>query len=312
MPPQEGAPPERGERGGELPHRQPAPCGEVDPVHRGGELDEVAGALGQGRRLRRIRGPVVVERTDLLPVHGGVARVRLALHPVDGGEQLPADAGAGGDVAVQVLAPGERRLRAGEERGRDGVRQLGPVPGGPLDARDPRCWRSRDPRRGDDPGAGDNPGDLGGAPPRRRRWPCCSPDRPSRPTSAAGRRRRRRHLAGGDEARDLPAGGRAGPSASRPTPMPTATVRPRAFAVGVADGAGVVACWPVAVGAGDAVTLARRRDAGRKEWRPGWQQAWRAAVAVGVAAGADDAAGPPAVSNWYRLYSFISAMRFAP
>ena len=100
-----------------VPHRLPPPGGEVDAVYRGGELDEVARALRQRRRLGRVRGPVGVERSELLAVHGGVARVSLALHPVDGGEQLPADAGAGGDVAVQVLAPGQRRLRAGEERG---------------------------------------------------------------------------------------------------------------------------------------------------------------------------------------------------
>src|SRR5262249_8135271 len=69
VPPQDGAPAERGERRGELAHRQPAPGGQIDPVHRRGELDEVAAALDQGRRLRRVRGPVVIERTDLLAVH---------------------------------------------------------------------------------------------------------------------------------------------------------------------------------------------------------------------------------------------------
>ena len=74
--------------------------------------------------------------------------------------------------------------------------------------------------------------------------------------------------------------------------------------VGVAAAAGVVACWPVAEGAGDAVTLADGAAAGLAA-------GVGAAVDAGVAAGADGVA-VPAVPYWYRLYSFISAMRFAP
>src|SRR6185437_13843892 len=180
VPPQQGAPPERGERRGELADRQAAPCGQVDPVYRGGELDEVARALDQRRRLRRIRGSVVIERTDLLAVHGRVAVVGLALHPVDGGEQFPADAGAGGHVPVQVLAPRQRRLGAGEERGADRVRELRVV-GGRLGGASP----AGHPRRGDDAVAGGDAGNVRAAAPWRGGASACA-------GASAGTRRRGR------------------------------------------------------------------------------------------------------------------------
>jgi hypothetical protein len=56
--------------------------------------------------------------------------------------------------------------------------------------------------------------------------------------------------------------------------------------------AGGLAWCPVVVGAGAA-----------------W---WPDGVAAGVGVDAGVAPAPPVLSNWYRLYSFISAMRFAP
>jgi hypothetical protein len=56
--------------------------------------------------------------------------MRLALHPVAGGEQLPANARLPGHVAVQVLAVAERALRGGEVGGRHGGGELRLVAGG--------------------------------------------------------------------------------------------------------------------------------------------------------------------------------------
>ncbi len=320
---------------------------------------EVARALGQGRRLRRIRGPVGVERADLLAVHRGVARVGLALHPVDGGEQLPADARAGGDVAVEVLAAGQRRLGGGEERGASpragaapgtGRARWPPVarvtravvtipvlvatpgtwalprraaaaaparagrgcPAGRAAARRGRCGRRRRRRRGDR-GAGVTGG--GRAAGRRR------PGRGAQ-RAAAGRRR---------------AAGASGPGETRPgcaRRPPRLRRCPRCRRHGGPDGASAGAATP---------GTARARSPGARPWRgpgagpprrpPGRASASprRGRVAAGaacaVAGAADGVRGrrcgrrrpvadagrrAPRLSNWYRLYSFISAIRFAP
>ena len=54
--------------------------------------------------------------------------VRVALHPVARGEQLPADPRPASDVAVQLFGTGERPLGLGEKRGGDGRRQRCLVP----------------------------------------------------------------------------------------------------------------------------------------------------------------------------------------
>ena len=130
MAPQQRAPAERGEGVGQGAHRQQPPRGQVDSVHGGRQLDQVAGALPERGRLGGVAGPVGVEGADLLPAHGGVPRMRLALHPVARGKQFPANARLRGDVAVEVLAVAERSLRGGEIRGRHRGGELGLVPGG--------------------------------------------------------------------------------------------------------------------------------------------------------------------------------------
>src|ERR1700753_4124269 len=64
--PEEAAPAERGERGGELTDRQRAAGGEVEAVDRGRHLDEVGRALGQGRRPGGVGGAVGVDGPELL------------------------------------------------------------------------------------------------------------------------------------------------------------------------------------------------------------------------------------------------------
>jgi hypothetical protein len=124
MPPQQPAPPERGERVRQRAHGQRPAGGQVDAVDSGGQLHEVACALGERRRFGGERGSVVVERAEPLAMHRGVARVGLALHPVDGREQLPRDVAPRRDIAVQLLAAGERRFGGREERGGNRVREL--------------------------------------------------------------------------------------------------------------------------------------------------------------------------------------------
>ena len=148
MPPQQGAPAERGERVRERPHRQRPAGGQVDTVDGGGQLYEIACTLGERRRFGGERGSVGVERAEPLAVHRGEARVGLALHPVDGREQLPRDVAARRDVAVQLLAAGKRGLGGREERGGHRVRELLLI----ADRGDGRLQRA----------GGDEPGDPAG------------------------------------------------------------------------------------------------------------------------------------------------------
>jgi len=113
-----------GERVGERAHRKRPLRGQVDPVHGCGERDEIARALRERFGFGRVGGPVGVQAADLLSVDRRVPRVRLALHPVAGGKQLPADARMPGDLTVELLGMHQRRLRRREERGGDGGGKL--------------------------------------------------------------------------------------------------------------------------------------------------------------------------------------------
>ena len=194
---QQRAPAERGEGVGESAHRKQPPGGQVDSVHGGRELDQVAGALPQGGRLRGVAGPVGVDRSDLLPVHGGEPRMRLALHPVAGGEQLPAKARLPGHVAVQMLAVTERPLRGGEVGGRHRGGELRLVPGR---RRRGGGWLPLvvDRGRSDKPGNGGPTAGLARGRSRRRRGL----------PGAAGRRRWRVGACGGRRGRVGAPGGR--------------------------------------------------------------------------------------------------------
>jgi hypothetical protein len=59
-----------GERVGERAHGKRSLRGQVDPVHGGGERNEIARALRERFRFGRVGGPVGVQAADLLPVHG--------------------------------------------------------------------------------------------------------------------------------------------------------------------------------------------------------------------------------------------------
>jgi len=103
--------------------RQPAPCREVDPVYRRGELDEGRRPHWvQGRRLRRIRGPVLVERSEASPRARGSKRRGRPCTASRSAAARSSQAEAGwqaGDVAVEVALHGQAgALRVGEERGR--------------------------------------------------------------------------------------------------------------------------------------------------------------------------------------------------
>ena len=65
------------------------------PYTAAASCDQVVGALLERRRLGPVARAVRVDRAELLAVHRRVPRPGLALHPVAGGQQLPADAGAG-------------------------------------------------------------------------------------------------------------------------------------------------------------------------------------------------------------------------
>ena len=78
--------------------------------------------------LGLVNGAVGVDLAQSLAVNRGVRVVRVALHPVARGEQLPADPRPASDVAVQLFGTGERPLGLGEKRGGDGRRQRCLVP----------------------------------------------------------------------------------------------------------------------------------------------------------------------------------------
>ena len=227
---------------------------------------------------------------------------------------------AGGDVAVQVLAAGQRRLRAGEERGRHGVRELRLVPG-VADARRPAA-------------AGDGRGWCpapGIAPRRRRAWRRRGTPRRCPARWPDGRRRRRRCRGATRPVRcrrSPPAGPGAavGPAADVPAAAGDEGRRRRRPAPGRAAATRPPARWPAAgrrrrramprptawarpsAASAVAAAVTRRRVAGRRgdggRRRRGGRRRWRAPTA--------GAGRPRETSNRYRLYSFISAMRFAP
>jgi hypothetical protein len=114
---QQPAPPERREHVGEIPHRQMPLTDQVHPVHGAGQLNQVVSALFERRGFRLVGRAVGVDRAQLFAMHGGQARLGLTLHPVAGGQKLPADARVVRDIPVQRL----RQCQWGAGHGREVV-----------------------------------------------------------------------------------------------------------------------------------------------------------------------------------------------
>ena len=129
---EQGAPPEGRERVGQIAYRQVAAAGQVDSVHRAGQPDQVVRAAGQGRGLGGVDRAVRVDAAESFAVDRGTTGPGVTLHPVAGGEQLPADPAETGHVAVEGLLAHQRplgRLHEGVEHGPGHVRLVAPGAG---------------------------------------------------------------------------------------------------------------------------------------------------------------------------------------